>query len=219
MVPPDLPLLDLPCAVVDVETTGTSPDGGDRVTEIAIVPVQGGVVGEPFTRLVDPERSIPPVITALTGITPAMVRGQPPFRAIAGEVASRLAGRVFVAHNASFDWRFVQGELARAATDGLPPAGAEPRLCTVRLARVFLPRLPRRSLDHVAAHFGIPLAARHRAAGDAMATAQALVQLLALAHEAGIAHWGGLVRHLATPARRRRTQVTGLPTPRTFPLS
>lgn len=211
MFAPDLPLRQLPFAVVDVETTGTTPEGGDRVTEIAIVPVQDGVVGPPFTRLVDPERPIPPFISALTGITPAMVRGQPPFRSIAADVADRLAGRVFVAHNVSFDWRFVQGELVRAGQGPVPPGQDTARLCTVRLARAFLPRLPRRSLDHVVAHLGLTLAARHRAAGDAEATAQALVRMLALAQEAGVEHWGTLQRYLATPARRRRARSATAP--------
>lgn len=216
MLPQDLPLRDLPCAVVDVETTGTVAEGGDRITEIAIVPVTGGVVGEPYVRLVDPERPIPPYITTLTGISTAMVRGQPPFRAIADEVASHLAGRVFTAHNASFDWRFVFGELARARAPGAVTPPAEHRLCTVRLARVFLPGLPRRSLDHVVAHLGIPLLQRHRAAGDALATAHALVRLLAMAQDAGITHWGALTSYLATPARRRRAREAKatLPLPR-----
>lgn len=214
MLPHDTPLHRLPFAVVDVETTGTAAEAGDRVTEIAIVPVQGGVVGEPYARLVNPERPIPPFITALTGISWAMVRDQPPFRAIADEVASHLAGRVFTAHNVSFDWRFVVGEQARAcgAPDG--PVLTAPRLCTVRMARAFLPRLPRRSLGHVAAHFGIPVHARHRAAGDALATAHALVRLLELAQEAGLPNWGALLQYLATPARRRSSRFA---VPATFP--
>lgn len=213
MLAPDLPLARLRFAVVDVETTGTAPDGGDRITEIAIVPVESGQVGEPFVRLVDPERPIPPFITALTGISPAMVRGQPPFRLIADEVVDRLAGRVFVAHNASFDWRFVYGELRRTHGPAVAPPTLDQRLCTVRLARALLPGLPRRSLDQVAAHLGIPLGERHRAAGDAVATARALVALLARAEGAGLSQWGALMRYLATPARRRRARTSQLVDP------
>ena len=213
MFAPDLPLARLRFAVVDVETTGTAPDVGDRITEIAIVPVERGQVGDPFVRLVDPERPIPPFITALTGISPAMVRGQPPFRQIADEVVDRLAGRMFVAHNASFDWRFVYGELRRAHGPGVVPPAPDQRLCTVRLARALLPGLPRRSLDHVAAHLGIPLGDRHRAAGDAVATARALVALLARAEGAGLSQWGALMRYLATPARRRRARTSQLVDP------
>ncbi len=213
MFAPDLPLAHLRFAVVDVETTGTAPEVGDRITEIAIVPVEDGQVGEPFVRLVDPERPIPPFITALTGISSAMVRGQPPFRHIAEEVADRLAGRVFVAHNASFDWRFVYGELRRTVGPALAPPAPDQRLCTVRLARALLPGLPRRSLDHVTAHLGIPLGDRHRAAGDAVATAHALVALLARAEVAGLSQWGALMRYLATPARRRRARTSLLVDP------
>jgi DNA polymerase-3 subunit epsilon len=213
MFAPELPLAHLRFAVVDVETTGTAPDVGDRITEIAIVPVDRGQVGAPFVRLVDPERPIPPFITALTGISSAMVRGQPPFRHIADEVADRLAGRVFVAHNASFDWRFVSGELRRAHGAAAPPLSLDHRLCTVRLARALLPELPRRSLDQVTAHLGIPLSDRHRAAGDAVATAHALVAMLRRAEAAGLSHWGALVRYLATPARRRRARLSPLVDP------
>jgi DNA polymerase-3 subunit epsilon len=180
----------MPFAVVDVETTGTRADGTDRITEIAVVPVDGGVVGTPYTQLVDPERPIPWFITRLTGISDALVAGAPTFAVVAPLVRDRLAGRVFVAHNAAFDWRFVQAECARVGDGALPAVRA--RLCTVRLARRFLPTLPRKSLDQVAAHFGVPIDGRHRAGGDALATARALVGLLWIAQDRGLETWGAL---------------------------
>ncbi len=183
-------------AVVDVETTGTRL--ADRVTEIAIARVRGGEIVEVYSQLVNPQRPIPPHITALTQITWAMVKDQPPFRHIADQVTSRLAGHVFTAHNAAFDWRFVSGELSRG---GLQLAG--PRLCTVRLARLLLPQLGRRSLDHVTRFFGIEIAARHRAAGDAEATARALLRLLRIAEDEGFTTWPLLEARLAGPLRRR----------------
>lgn len=199
--PPAPSLADIRFAVVDVETTGTRPTAGDRITEIAIVHVQGGEVAEVYSQLVNPERPIPPHITALTQISWSMVRDQPCFRHIAPAVIARLTGSVFVAHNASFDWRFVSEELRRGV--GFELSG--PRLCTVRLARQLLPELPRRSLDHVARHFGLEIEARHRAAGDAVATAHALGRMLRLAEREGVRTWAELEGLLAPAGQRRRT--------------
>lgn len=193
----DLGLRSVDFAVVDVETTGTR--AADRVTEIAIARVRGGEIVDVYEQLVNPQRPIPAHISALTQITWAMVKDQPPFRHISEAVSQRLAGHIFTAHNAAFDWRFVSGELARG---GLRLGG--PRLCTVRLARLLLPQLSRRSLDHVTRYFGIEIAARHRAGGDAEATARALLRLLHLAEDAGFTTWSSLEAHLSAPAIRRR---------------
>lgn len=185
-------------AVVDVETTGTRAEEHDRITEIAVVLVDGLTVGAGYSQLVDPGRPIPWFITQLTGIDDTMVRGQPTFERLAPAVAQQLTDRVFVAHNASFDWRFVAAGCARAAVPLAVPA----RLCTVRLARRVLPTLPRRSLDSLAAHFGIANEARHRASGDARATALALVEMLALARAEGVESWGHLEALLGGGGRR-----------------
>ncbi len=185
-------------AVVDVETTGTRAGGGDRITEIAIVRVSGGEIADVYSQLVNPERPIPAHISALTQITWAMVKDEQPFRGIAHDVTARLAGHVFVAHNAAFDWRFVSEELSRT---GLRLSG--PRLCTVRLAKLLLPNLSRRSLDHVTRYFGIEIGARHRAAGDAEATARALLRMLRIAEQEGLTTWPLLEARLASPSSRR----------------
>lgn len=200
-VPDTSPALrDVNFAVVDVETTGTRASGSDRITEIAIASVRGGELREVYTQLVNPERLIPVHITGITGITWDMVKDQPCFRHVADEVTSRLAGHVFTAHNASFDWRFVSEELRRGTNQTL----SGPKLCTVRLARVMLPQLARRSLDHVTNHFGIEIEARHRAAGDAEATAKALVRMLDIAADLGITTWSELEARVMHPAARRR---------------
>lgn len=185
-------------AVVDVETTGSRAGKGDRITEIAIVQVRGGEIVESFVQLVNPQRPIPSFITSLTHISWDMVKDQPVFRQIAEQVTSRLAGHVFVAHNAAFDWGFVSEELS---TSGVRLSG--PRLCTVRLARLLLPQLARRSLDHVTRHFGIDVSARHRALGDAEATAKVLLRLLRVAEDEGLDSWPLLEARLASPASRR----------------
>ena len=206
-------LADIAFSVVDVETTGTRAGGGDRITEIAIVQVRGGEVAEVFSQLVNPERSIPPYITALTQISWEMVRDQPCFRHVAPQVLQRLSGTVFVAHNASFDWRFVSEELRRGVGHEL----SGPRLCTVRLAKALLPDLPRRSLDHLTRYFNIEIEARHRAAGDAVATAHALCRMLRVAERDGVRTWPELEALLA-PRGPRKHRTASDRRRRAFPL-
>jgi DNA polymerase-3 subunit epsilon len=176
------PLLeDCAFAVVDVETTGMRAGGGDRITEIAVAVLHGGRREVVFESLVNPERPIPPMISGVTGITNAMVKDAPRFADIADQVLAALGGRVFVAHNARFDWSFVGAELRRTrdvVLDG-------PRLCTVRLARRLVMNIQSCGLDNLTRHFGFENAARHRAAGDALVTAQLLARLLGLAREGG----------------------------------
>jgi len=199
-----LPLTALRFAVVDVETTGGRPGHGDRITEIAIVRVHDGQIVDVFETLVNPECPIPPMITQITRITSEMVRNKPVFASIAHQVAERLAGHIFVAHNASFDWRFVSHEVFRGTGQALDGT----TLCTVRLARKILPQLPRRNLDSVANHYAveIPADARHRAAGDAIATAKILLALLKDAAGRDITTWGALdaFHRTGTAAARRR---------------
>ncbi len=154
-------LLDSPLAFVDVETTG-----GDvrfsRVTEIAIVAARGATFEEEWSTLVNPGCPIPPHITALTGIDDAMVEDAPSFADVAGEVARRLEGRLFVAHNVSFDRSFVRSELDRAGRSFNPRS-----LCTVRLSRRLHPEERSHALDSVIHRLGITVARRHRALDDA----------------------------------------------------
>jgi DNA polymerase-3 subunit epsilon len=130
---------------------------------------------------VNPGRPIPPAICAITHITDEMVREAPPFAEVADQVLAALAGRIFVAHHARFDWAFITAELRRAralALDG-------PRLCTVRLARRLVTGVRSCGLDSLTTFFGLENAARHRAMGDAWVTAELLSRLLRLAHEEG----------------------------------
>jgi len=168
-------------AVIDVETTGMRATGPDRVTDVAVVVVQGSRRELVFDSLVNPGIPIPPRISALTGISDAMVRGAPGFESVADQLLSALAGRVFVAHNARFDWGFISAEVHRARSLALTGS----RVCTVRLARRLLPQLESKSLDALSHFFGLENRARHRAAGDAWATAEVLERLLLLARERG----------------------------------
>ncbi|HTS89036.1 MAG TPA: 3'-5' exonuclease [Gemmatimonadales bacterium] len=175
-------------AVVDVETTGMRASGPDRVTDVAVVVVQGARRELVFESLVNPGVPIPPRIQSLTRITDQMVRVAPSFETVADQLLQVLAGRVFVAHNARFDWRFLSAEMRRARGLRL----TAPMVCTVRLARRLLPALESRSLDSLSHYYGLENQARHRAAGDALATAQVLERLLLLAREQGARTLGDL---------------------------
>ncbi|MGI8617467.1 MAG: 3'-5' exonuclease [Gemmatimonadaceae bacterium] len=195
--------------VVDVETTGTRVNFGDRITEIAAVVVRDGEIAEVYETLVNPRRPIPHFITALTHITWDMVKDAPTFDQVAPRLMSVLGGHVFTAHNARFDWRFVSSEILRAT--GHTIQGRQ--LCTVRLARKLLPQLPRRSLDNVARYYGVSIAARHRAGGDAMATAECLVRMLRHANDAGVLTWADLQRFAGARAVRKPRRKSALPGP------
>jgi DNA polymerase III subunit epsilon len=149
-----------PVAFVDLETTGMTASG-DRVTEVGIVRVDGGRATE-WSSLVNPECSIPPAIQALTGITNAMVANAPTFADIASEVATRIAGCVFVAHNARFDYGFLKHEFGR-----LGQAFTAKVLCTVKLSRRLFADATRHNLDSLIERHGLPSHDRHRALGDA----------------------------------------------------
>jgi DNA polymerase-3 subunit epsilon len=198
-------------AVVDVETTGTSPRRGDRVIEIAVVGLDATGVRSLYHSLVNPGRVVPRWVGSLTGITDEMLRNRPAFADIADDVMAALAGRVFVAHNAGFDWAFVSREL-RSARD-LRLDG--PRLCTVRLARRLVPGLKSRGLDSLTRYFGIDVRERHRAEGDATATARVLKRLIGLAEEQGLTTVAELeaLAWRRSAGRRSRRRASALPTP------
>lgn len=171
-VGPSLGFLDY--AVVDVETTGGEPHSGHRIIELAIVEIRDGVIARDYRTLVNPGRRIPQGVVTLTGITDEAVAEAPYFDQVAEEVANRLKGRVFVAQNVTFDRKFVESELLEAMGE-CPPAEM---LCTVRMARKFLPQLRRRNLDALSRHYDIRIHGRHRAYGDALATARIFLRLL-----------------------------------------
>ncbi len=169
-------------AVVDVETTGGRALNGGRILEVAVAILEGGTIHLAFEALLDPGTAIPPWVARLTGITDGMVAGRPRFGDVAASVGRALDAAVFVAHNARFDWRFLAAECVAA---GAPAPNGKP-LCTVRLTRRLVPELRHRGLDHVAAFFGIDNPARHRAFGDALATAHVLRALLGRARARGV---------------------------------
>lgn len=176
------PLLDeCAFAVVDVETTGMRASGSDRITEIAVVVMQGERREIAFESLINPGRPIPAMVSRITNISDEMVRAAPRFEDVADGVLAALSGRVFVAHNARFDWGFVSAELMRCRDLTLDGA----RLCTVRLARRLVTGVRSCGLDNLCQHFAFENSARHRATGDALVTALLLTRLLQLARRDG----------------------------------
>lgn len=159
-------------AVVDIETTG-SYAMGSGITEIAIVVHDGHKILDQYETLVNPQRPIPRFIQSLTGITPEMVAGAPVFEEIAGTVHDLLKGKIFVAHNVNFDYSFVKYHLEQAGY-----AFDTKKLCTVRLARKVVPGLPSYSLGKLCRSLDIDHYNRHRAGGDASATAMLLGYLV-----------------------------------------
>jgi DNA polymerase-3 subunit epsilon len=154
------PAVEEPIVFVDLETTGGSTSE-HRITEIGVVEVGPAGVTR-WSSLVDPQQPIPSFIQQLTGITNAMVRGAPTFDAIAPELFKRLNGKLFIAHNASFDRGFLRGEFRRAGLAFDPDA-----LCTVRLSRALFPSEKRHGLDALVERHALVPSDRHRALADA----------------------------------------------------
>lgn len=196
------PLSALRYAVVDVETTGGSPERGGRIVEVGVVEVHQGRVVDEYGSLVNPGIPMPRWVSRLTGITDQMVATAPPFEEVCDAVRRRLEGRVFVAHNVPFDWGFLAAEMRRARS--LLPSG--PRLCTIRLTRRALPGLQRRGLDSLAHYYSVPIRDRHRALGDARATAVVLLRLLEEVTRQGISGWGELREWLRADRQPREAE-------------
>jgi DNA polymerase-3 subunit epsilon len=190
--------------VVDLETTGLDVNGAS-ILEIGAVRVSGLRIADRFETLVGQPGKLPRAIVALTGIHDAMVAEAPTMRRALRSFAcwlDRTPTAPFVAHNASFDHRFVTRALDLC---GLPPyCGAV--LCTRKLARRLVPELGRYNLDHVCAHFGVSNGARHRALGDAEATARVLIDLLEIAQSRfEMRNLGELIDfHRRPPAKKNR---------------
>ena len=171
-------LRDVPIAVVDTETTGASAHWGDRVVEIGIVRLLNGQIVERYQQLLDPQRRISPGAAAITGITDAMVVGQPTFGDVAAKVQELLAGAVVVGHNVRFDLSFIHREFSRVRIDLGSMFGVTHVLDTVRIARRLFGR-GGNGLGRLAARLEVPVTTAHRALADAETTAAVLERMLA----------------------------------------
>jgi DNA polymerase III epsilon subunit family exonuclease len=168
-------LKDLDFVVVDVEATGakTPPN---RLIELGAYRIRGGRIVDKFISLVNPEIPIPRFVASLTGISNDMVKNAPMFAEVAPRWLDFVSDSVLVAHNAPFDTSFLNHEISRVYANHRM---VNPHLCTVRLSRRAFPDLSNHRLETIAQHFAIPIASRHRAGSDALATAEIFLVLLA----------------------------------------
>lgn len=160
-------------SIIDIETTGQASKTG-RITEIAIFVHDGFKVVDSFTSLINPEVYIPDFITRLTGIDNEMVRTAPRFFEVARRIVEMTANTTFVAHNVSFDYKFVREEFLRLGYDY-----QRKTLCTVRMGRKYLPGYKSYSLGRLCAELDIGINGRHRAYGDALATVRLFELIMA----------------------------------------
>lgn len=161
-------------SIIDIETCGGKfkyPTG--RITEICILIHDGLSVVDNYTTLLNPECYISPLYTNITGITNQMVANAPTFRDVHHKINELTQNTIFIAHNVSFDYNFIREEFA-----ALGHNYERPKLCTVQLSRKLMPGKPSYSLGKLCGSLGISNKARHRAEGDALATAELFDLLL-----------------------------------------
>jgi len=189
----------MPIAVIDFETTGISPQQGDRATEVAIVMLDKGRIVDRFQSLMNAGVRIPSFITQLTGITNAMVQAAPDAARVMAEAQRFVGDTPLVAHNAAFDRRFWQAELARLDL----PAG-QPFACTLLLSRRLYPQAPSHKLGALVDFHRLPRTGQaHRALADAEMAAELLARIQQdLRRRWGVAEAGhGLLMALQRCAR------------------
>ena len=158
--------------IIDIETTGGSPKSS-KITEIAMYKHDGVKIIDQYETLIDPEMQIPEFIVRLTGINDEMVDGAPKFHEVAKKIVEFTEGCVFVAHNVSFDYGVIRHEFRKLGFDY-----RRAHLCTVIASRKILPGLESYSLGKLTRDLGIELIGRHRAGGDAFATAKLFTILI-----------------------------------------
>jgi len=159
-------------AILDIETTG-GQFNEEGITEIAIYKFDGHEIVDQFISLVNPEIPIQPFVVKLTGINDAMLRSAPKFFEVAKRIIEMTNDCVLVAHNAEFDYRILRTEFRRLGYDF-----KQKTLCTVELSKKLLPEQTSHSLGKLVRALGIPMADRHRASGDALATVKLFKLLL-----------------------------------------
>ncbi|HSU90178.1 MAG TPA: exonuclease domain-containing protein [Sporolactobacillaceae bacterium] len=200
-----VPLSEAEFTVVDLETTG-GQCGPGNIIEIGAYRMVGRRLTESFQTLVRPQGGfVPRFITGLTSITTEMVREAPPIEHVLPAFRDFMGDRVMVAHNAAFDFGFLNFEFRRIFGIGV----ANPVLCTLRMSRRFMPSLKRRRLDLLASHFGLSLEGRHRGLGDARMAAEILSIFLDIAEKMGITRLDRLLddHHRGIAGRRIERHV------------
>jgi DNA polymerase-3 subunit epsilon len=165
------PLSEIPVTVIDVETTGISPEFGDRVIELGIVRLEGGQKVAEYQQLFDPERRVSPGISALTGITQQMLIDRPKFGQHLDRITALLSGSILLGHNVGFDLSFLRMEFRRAGVEMSAALGgvSVPVLDTLRIARRRFGR-GGNGLGRLAGRLGVLPVSAHRALADAQTT-------------------------------------------------
>ncbi len=184
--------------IVDLETTGGSPVH-DRIIEIAAIQIRNGHIRGRWQTLVNPETTVPPFITGLTGITTGMVAHAPRFGDVAEHLLELVGDGIVTAHNASFDLGFLRREYERLDRQFTPAA----TLCTLKLSRRLFPDLPSHSLDALVRALELPRRRAHRALPDALAAADLLMLLIAHATGQGLRDWDTIAKLVEGPKRPR----------------
>jgi DNA polymerase-3 subunit epsilon len=196
-----IPLEDARFTVVDLETTGGRAGAG-TIIEIGAWKMVGRRLLESFQTLVRPHRSIPHFIRGLTSISNEMVREAPRIEEVLPGFREFLGDSVMVAHNAAFDFSFLDFEFRRIFGIGLN----NPVLCTLRMARRFMPSLKRKRLDALAEHFGLSTEGRHRGLGDARMAAEILSIFIEMAAKMGLTRLDRLIDDHQRGAAGRRIE-------------
>jgi len=174
-------ILDQPCVIFDIETTGLEPTTNE-ITEIGALLIKGEVLQDMFSSLIKPKASISAEITRLTGIDDTMVKDAPPIDQVLPKFVEFVGSLPLIAHNAEFDTAFIKDKWKKIKNADL----GNNIICTVKLSRYLLPQLPNHKLHTVAKHFGLEVANRHRAVGDAELTFQVWIKLLPLMKAKGL---------------------------------
>lgn len=189
-------IASVPLTFFDTETTGLYPDKGDRIVEIAMVRVRGGQIEETFESLVYPDRSIPQDASRVSGITDAMVWGQPQFADVAARIEDMARDSVLVAHNAPFDLGFLATQMAEIGR----PMLKNLVLDTLLLARRCY-KLPDYSLGGLAKALRVEKETFHRALGDTVMTSRVFQQMVPILQQKKLSTVGHVITFQGGSAR------------------
>jgi len=182
--------------VIDIETTGLSKNY-HQITEIAAAKVRQGEIVDSYQTLVNPKTRIPAFITHLTGISNEMVKDAPTVEKVLPDFKDFLGNDVFVAHNATFDYGFLEHNFRVHHGHQL----VNPKLCTRKLANRLLPELERKRLSDLCAYFNVKNEREHRAMGDVKATVAVFNQMLDILQTKGICEVPDVLKFEKSPRK------------------
>jgi len=184
--------------IIDIETTGLSKSY-HKITEIAAAKVRNNKITKTYQTLVDPEVKIPRFITRLTGIDDDMVKDSPKIYEVLPDFQKFLSHDIFVAHNATFDYGFLNFNLDTHFNQTIP----NNKLCTRKLANRILPELPRKRLADLCEYFNIKNKNAHRAMADVQATHQIFTNMLNILNKKGIKDTKDIIKFEKSPIKKR----------------